>query len=389
MGRGRMWSVRAWAIAGIAAAAVAIGGAGAAPVEAQVRITLPGAGPLYYPNLLTQLPLGRTYLAGTDYAHGAPLSVLGGYDLLNHVTGENWFPGSSPQVVNYPASMGILSGSLAAPGVNQAVEMGRAALHDQIRNAAAGADPVVIAGLSQGTLVINRELAYLATHPDTAPRPDQLSFAMFGGPETGLFDIYLPAGLTLPIVDYTAHRLPESQYDVAVVFRQYDGWADPPDRPWNLLAVANAVAGALTDHNSSALDSRPDAVEISRTTSALGGTTTTYMVPTPTLPLLSPLQHLGVPADLVGSLNAVLKPVVDAGYSRLTPDAGPFFSQGRLRGPATPCAANCIPASASVRQSAPAASSRATRSPAALHRPAASPRVAASAARSAPRGQLP
>ena len=315
--------------AGLMSAMFAIGAVSVPWAQAQTRITVPGAGPLYYPNIVGKLPLGRMYFVGTSEEAGPPLSILAGYDLLNHQIGENWFPGSTAQVVNYPASMGLLSFSLAAPGVDDAVAMGRASLDDQIRNAVAGGDPVVVAGLSEGTLVINRELAHLATTPG-APPADLLSFAMFSGPELGLFDVYLPAGFRLPLVNYTVHRLAESQYDVSVVYHQYDGWADPPDRPWNLLAVVNSLVATFYVHNGPSLATPSDADMVSQVTSQLGGTTTTYMIPAPTLPLLKPLQVLGVPKWAVDALNSALKPIVDAGYSTLTPDAGPYFSHGRL-----------------------------------------------------------
>ncbi len=339
------------AIAGLASVLIAIGSICAPWAHAQTRITVGGAGPLYYPRIVSALPLGRLYFVGMDEATGPPLSVLQGYDLLNHMVGENWFPGSTPQVVNYPASMGLLSGSLAAPGVDVAVAMGRASLDDQIKNAARNGDPVVIGALSEGTLVINRELAHLATDP-SAPRPDLLSFALFASPETGLFDIYLPAGAHLPVVNYTEQNLAESQYDVSVVFRQYDAWSDPPDRPWNLVSVVNSLFGMLYFHDGTAVADPSDAVEVSSVTSQkLGGTTTTYMVPSPTLPLLIPLQQLGFPERIVGKLNAVLKPIVDAGYSRLTPDAGPYFSHGRLRRSPTATHVDASPAAAGARKS--------------------------------------
>lgn len=338
---------------------VAMGATAVMPTaDAATRITVGGAGPLYMPNLITNLPLGRFYLGGTSAEQGPPVSVLEGYDILNHLVGENWFPGTSPQVVNYPASVGLVSGSLAAPGANQAVAMGRVSLHDQIRNAASSGGPVVIAGLSMGTLVINSELAYLSSDP-AAPPPDQLSFAMFGGPELGVAATYLPLGVTVPVIDYTVRDLSDSQYDVAVVYHQYDGWADPPDRPWNLLAVVNALFGTLYFHNNSSVAAIADAVELSSSTSALGGTTTTYMIPAPTLPMLLPLAQVGVPEQVIAGMNAKLKPIVDAGYSDLTPDAGPYFSRGRLQfSPPAGAATATVPGSATAKPRAAASTPR-------------------------------
>ncbi|ORB84231.1 hypothetical protein B1987_10980 [Mycobacterium kansasii] len=313
----------------------------ATSAAAGTRITIPGAGPLYYPNFITTLPyLGQVLLLG-----GVPgpssVSILQGYELLNHAIGQNWFPGTTAQLVNYPASIGILSGSLAAPSTNDAVAMGQRALNDQIMNAFANGNgsPVRIAGLSEGTIVVNRELAYLAANP-SAPPPDALQFAMFSSPELGLAHIYLPTGMTVPLINYTVQGLPNTQYDVSVVFGQYDFWGNPPDRPWNLPAAVNSLFGAAYYHNTASLASLSDAVQLSSTTTSSGGTITTYVVPAPTLPMLLPLTDIGVPKPIVDALNSLLQPIVNEGYSSLTPDAGPYFSHGSLVG--LPTAADVV-----------------------------------------------
>ncbi|MGV7674981.1 PE-PPE domain-containing protein [Mycobacterium kansasii] len=328
-----------------AGSAMAMGGAaGLAPTAtaaAGTRITVPGAGPLYYPNFITTLPyLGQVLLQG-----GVPgpssVSILQGYELLNHAIGQNWFPGTTAQLVNYPASIGILSGSLAAPTTNDAVAMGQRALNDQIMNAFANGSgsPVHIAGLSEGTIVVNRELAYLAANP-SAPPPHALQFAMFSSPELGLANIYLPNGMTVPLINYTVQGLPNTQYDVSVVYGQYDFWGNPPDRPWNLPAAVNSLFGAAYYHITASLASLSDAVQVSSTTTSLGGAITTYMIPAPTLPMLLPLKDIGVPQPIVDTLNSVLQPIVNDGYSSLTPDAGPYFSHGSLVG--LPTAADVV-----------------------------------------------
>lgn len=299
---------------------------------AATRISVPGAGPLYLPNFLTRFPyLGRLFYADSILAT-SPVSILQAYDQINHAIGQNWFPASFAQVVNYPASMGILSGSLAAPDVNDAVAFGVRALHDQIVNAVVNGNgsPVHIAALSEGTLVVNRELAYLAANPATAPPPGALQFALFGSPELGVMRTYLPDGFTLPIVNYTVQGLPNTQYDVSVVFAQYDGWANPPDRPWNIPAVVNSLFATAYLHNTSSLASMSNVVQLSSVGTSLGGTITTYMIPSPTLPMLMPLQQLGVPQPIVNNLNTFLQPLVNSGYSSLAPNAGPYFAHGSL-----------------------------------------------------------
>ena len=332
------WSgvLPATALAGAAASAmVAVGFVSAPRANADTRITVPGAGPLYEPNIITQdIPgLGQRYLLGDGQQGLGSLTILQGYDLLNHEIGENWFPDSTAQVVNYPASIGILSGSLAAPGANDAIAAGQQELNDQIMNAVANGNgkPVVVAGLSEGTIVIDHELAYLATDP-TAPSPSDLLFASFSNPQLGFADTYLPVGTFVPLADYTTQDMPDTQYDVDVVFHQYDAWANPPDRPWDLLSVVNALVGTRLYHNATALAAPSDAELISTVHDSLGGTIDTYMIPSSTLPLLEPLQGLGVPENIIDGLNMVLKPIVDEGYSALTPDAGPYLWHGELVG---------------------------------------------------------
>ena len=66
-----------------------------------------------------------------------------------------------------------------------------------------------------------------------------------------------------------------------VVTNEYDGFADFPDRPGNLLAVANAVMGLFYRHGqtSTATLTGVPAHDISTTVNALGATTTTYLIP--------------------------------------------------------------------------------------------------------------
>jgi hypothetical protein len=270
------------------------------------RITVPGAAP----GLLT--------------GHETPQQ----YAAINAAIGENWFPGTTPEVVNYPATAGWPS-ALTAPTANRSIAIGQQMLNADILNAVATGRPVVVAGLSEGTIVVDAEEAYLATAPN-APPPSMVTFVEFANPQRGLADTYFHAGVTIPGAGYTVHDASESQYNTALVYRQYDGWANPPDRPWHLLADVNALAGASYLHTPTELASPSQAVEVSSVTDSLGGTTTTYMIPTTTLPMLIPLQHMGVPSPIVNDLNNVLTPIVNEGYSQYDPNGGPYFSQGNL-----------------------------------------------------------
>jgi hypothetical protein len=84
------------------------------------------------------------------------------------------------------------------------------------------------------------------------------------------------------------------------------------------MAVANAVVGLATGHTAVAF-TNPSMVppqNIRSTVNSRGATATTYLIPEKHLPLVLPFGYLGVPEDTLSQLDAVLKPMVDAGYSR-------------------------------------------------------------------------
>lgn len=281
-------------------AAAEIAGAADPVIRAEARLAVNGARP-------TREPI-NTILGGLTPADYAELTPK---------IGANWLPGTSATVVDYPATVGPLWG-FGAPDGDRAIAAGRANLHAAIMTAVAGGDAVVVTGLSMGTMVIEQELAHLATATD-APPTGRLKFVLFACPSRGLASVPAP-GIRIPFVGYTPRPIPESQYDRTVVFTRYDGWADFPDRSWNLLAVANAVMSFLGRddrlHTPTALADPSRAVVVSNTTNARGGTTTTYMIPTANLPLTDPLRRIGVPKFVTDQVDKVLRPVVDAGYSR-------------------------------------------------------------------------
>ena len=320
----RMWAQDVAAMVGYHAASSAAGGQlvpwQQPPLAAQdsgsstgLRITVPGASPLYYSTIFKLL---SHRITAEQYA------------ALNAAIGQNWFPGTTAQVVNYPATAGLVSG-LIAPTANQSFVIGQQLLNTDILNAVASGQPVVVTGLSEGTLVIDRELAYLASAPN-APPPSMVSFVEFANPERGIGATYAPAGLTFPIIGYTVAHAPVSQYNTTLVYTQYEGVSDPPNRPWHLLADMNAVLGLQYLHTDTAFASTSQVVEVSSVTNSLGGTTTAYMIPTQTLPLLMPLQRMGVPSWLVNQLNTVLTPIVNEGYAQYDPNGGAYLSLGNL-----------------------------------------------------------
>ena len=308
--------------AAVLAAAVAVAAPGAL-ASAQTRIGLNGGRPTEWPIL-------------SDVLASQGLTQQGWLDFASRV-GENWLPDTKSNSVplNYPGQLGIVSGPNALTA-DQSTELGQRLLHQLILNELTKGEPVAVAGLSEGTLVIDRELAYLQTLPENeAPSRDVLTFYVFGDMLRGLGQMYLP-GVTIPFIGQTFGPVPETRYDTVVVNEEWDGWANPPDRPWNPLAVLNAVMGAVytvngsNDHSQTSLDSVDDAVLTSQVTNSLGGTTSTYVVPRTQLPITRPLLQLGVPSWVVDEVDKLLMPLIRAGYSYMTPELGPRIDRGQL-----------------------------------------------------------
>jgi hypothetical protein len=110
----------------------------------------------------------------------------------------------------------------------------------------------------------------------------------------------------------------ESQYDTHQFVSAYDSIADWPDRSDNWMSVLNAVVGLATGHTAVAF-TNPSNVppeNIRTTVNSRGAKTTTYLIPEQHLPLVLPFKYLGVDEGTLNQLDGVLKPYVDAGYSR-------------------------------------------------------------------------
>jgi len=192
-------------------------------------------------------------------------------------------PGTSPPVrVDYPATAGFLWGP-GSPSADGSIAIGAPRVLTAIEQA--DDEQVVVAGLSEGTLVVDEVQRELAADPEHAPDKSQLRFVKFGSPQVLALRLF-PAGTRVPILGYTVQPFAESQYDTDMVFGEYDLWADPPDRLWNVVADANAILGTQYVHTESSQAYKDTAVQIGEpVTNSKGGTTTTYVVPTKNLPL--------------------------------------------------------------------------------------------------------
>jgi PE-PPE domain len=208
--------------------------------------------------------------------------------------------------VNWPAQTFPLT-------LSQSVAKGTANLVAAIKSTYSSTPgPITVVGISAGSLVVDEAMRELAKDP-TAPPRTAINFVVLAD-ATQKLDPDNWSTLWNPFATlsgYTYKPPPQTPYNLTVVTYEYDGWADFPDRWWNLLAVQNAIAGSQLLHAktwSVDLSDVPGVV----TKNSAGGETTTYFIHPETLPLVQLRPWLA-------PMEASLKQQIDAGYSRNDP----------------------------------------------------------------------
>lgn len=161
-----------------------------------------------------------------------------------------------------------------------------------------------VVGISQGAIAIAEAKRRLVALPaDQRPAPGELRFIAVADPTRPGHGALAQAG----------YQTPDTPYDTTYITREYDGLADLPDR-FNVLAILNATAGIAYVHIY--YGELPDGIparNITTTVNSSGGTVTDILIPNAHLPLLQPLRDLGFNMN---GVETMLRPMVDAGYSR-------------------------------------------------------------------------
>jgi hypothetical protein len=217
--------------------------------------------------------------------------------------------------------------------VDVSIARGVQILDQTIRSLAPGpGNTVNVVGYSQSAVIASLEMRALdpTNTPGGSPFPfGSLNFTLLGdpmNPNGGLLERFV--GLTIPSGGLTFYgATPDNSFPTKIFTLEYDGYADFPQYPSDLLSDLNAFMGSAFVHGSYPTLTQAQ-LHTAITLPTSGNTTTTYyMIPTQNLPLLDPVRAipiLGTPiADLV---QPDLRVLVDLGYGSTT--------QGWSTGPA-------------------------------------------------------
>jgi hypothetical protein len=183
-----------------------------------------------------------------------------------------------------------------------------------------GNDDLIIFGHSQSSVISYIEKRKLAAqYPIGTPAPD-INFVTIGTlnlPNGGVMTRFW--GAYLPLVDFyfNGPAPTNTQFHTDIITQRWDGFADFPMFPINLLAVANAVAGFFYTHED--YEAVTLAGDPSKYFVGTHGDTDYYFFPTKNLPLFGPLRQLGVPESLIDIVEPITIFLVELGYRRDIP----------------------------------------------------------------------
>ena len=166
------------------------------------------------------------------------------------------------------------------------------------------APPTMVVGFSQGAMIATE---WMLEYGETAwaPTPADLSFVLMANPQRKY-------GGVRPVYDIEDPTPSDNAYRVLDIAMEYDGAADVPDNLFNLLAVANAIAGFQHIH----IDGYDDVdLDSSEKLVWIDGNTTYVLIRSQNIPLLQPLRNIGLDA-LADALNDPLKRIIDSAYDR-------------------------------------------------------------------------
>lgn len=296
------------------------------PADAAVQaIQLTGAG----------APLG----GGTALIMGGSgMSTPGpGYaDLVNELyLAPLGFTGTT-QILTTPEALYPFLGAFTETfdsSVDEGIQILQAAILDQIAGGQVDADdPVVVFGWSQSSVISSLLMEQLA---DQGVPSDYVHFVLLGNeslPNGGMLSRFdLPTG-TYPVLTSLGMTFsgaaPANLFPTTVYTTEYDGFANFPQYPINLLSTINAVMGIIFSHTTYlGLSPEDIANAVLLPTSSPDLLTDYYMIPSATLPLLAPLQllpYIGNP--LVDLLDPVLRVLVNLGYGNIEHGWSPEFA---------------------------------------------------------------
>ena len=281
----------------------ASGGAASPAANNIVDLVLGASGypiPWQIPAYITELP--RIYLDNLWNPPGILSTIFG------VATPEGLYPLTGVNSLTFDVS--------AAQGVT--------ILDSAIKSAiSSGATQINVFGYSQSANIVSQEM--MALNPSNTPGGSllpggvTLNLTLVGdvsNPNGGLLARF--PGLSLPSLGLTfGTATPDNSFPTKIYTIEYDGFADFPQYPIDVLSDVNAFFGIIELHGQYPYMDPSTAIQLTNTT----GTPLTqyYIYQTQNLPLLDPIRAIPVIGQpIVDLIQPDLKVLVDLGYGSTT-----------------------------------------------------------------------
>ncbi|HEU0191377.1 MAG TPA: PE-PPE domain-containing protein [Mycobacterium sp.] len=259
---------------------------------------------------------------------GNPIPSQSNLDSVNELYVHCDPPVCTPQPLFTPEGLYPFFGVKELP-FDTSLSQGVTILNEAIKQQLADGSHVTVFGSSQSADIASVEMANIAD--GTAgihPAGDQLSFVLSGdemNPNGGaLMRFDLPAGSEPSFPSFGITFLgatPVSEYPTEVYTGEYDGFADFPRYPLNLLSDVNALLGIVFVHIATPTPAELAQAVAVPTSAGYDGATGYEMIPTENLPLLDPVRSIpGFGPILADLVQPDLKVLVNLGYG--DPDYG-------------------------------------------------------------------
>jgi PE-PPE domain/PE family len=219
----------------------------------------------------------------------------------------------------------------------QSVAQGVSLLDSAIKGQLALGNNAVVFAYSQSSTIATDEIRALMGMGSGAPLSSQLSFVLVGdpnNPDGGLLERF--TGFYIPILDvqFNGATPANSPYPTSIYTLQYDGIADTPQYPLNVLSDVNALLGYFFVHGTYptlTASQLAGAVHLA-TSPGYTGVSQYYMVMTQDLPLLDVVREIPYAGPPIADIfQPDLRVLVDLGYG----DLGSGYEYANVATPAS------------------------------------------------------
>jgi PE-PPE domain len=270
----------------------------------------------------------KDYVGSANNFYAAPSGLCGGVGTpcsptVGIVTPEQLFPLAGTMTLDQSVALGQQNLDACLHGSSSCVFTDPTTGTTQTGTPPVG--PYVVLGYSQSSTVATMEKRALCASGTCQTLPSgNPSFILVANPNRPNGGILERGNIfnlqpTIPFlgITFSGATPTNTPYPTVDVAREYDGVADAPTNPLNLLADANALAGVYYNHGNYFGLGQP-------TLQGQYGDTTYYMFMTYPLPILMPLEAIPVLGPIaVDVLDPILRVAVESAYNRTANPGAP------------------------------------------------------------------